>query len=54
MQIKRLLDDRLVVTGDRLINSQGEHCKFVEHFDGKLAAKAEGEHRLTQTLSLLR
>ena len=38
MQIKRLLDDRLVVTGDRLINSQGEHCEFVEHADGQLVA----------------
>ena len=38
MQIKRLLDDRLVVTGDRLINSQGEHCEFVEHANGQLVA----------------
>ena len=36
MQIKRLLDDRLVVTGDRLINSQGEHCELVEHANGQL------------------
>ena len=26
------------VTGDRLINSQGEHCEFVEHADGQLVA----------------
>ena len=38
MQIKRLLDDRLVVTGDRLINSQGEHCEFVEHANVQLVA----------------
>ena len=38
MQIKRLLDDRVVVTGDQLINSQGEHCEFVEHADGQLVA----------------
>jgi hypothetical protein len=38
MQIKRLLDDRLVVTGDRLINSQGEHCELVEHANGQLVA----------------
>ena len=38
MQIKRLLDDRVVATGDRLINSQGEHHEFVEHADGQLAA----------------
>jgi hypothetical protein len=38
MQIKRLLDDRVVVTGDKLINSQGEHCEFVEHADGQLVA----------------
>ena len=36
MQIKRLLDDRLVVTGDKLINTQGEHCELVEHADGQL------------------
>ena len=31
MQIKRLLNDIEVVAGDKLINSQGEHCEFVEH-----------------------
>ena len=36
MQIKQLLDDRVVVTGDKLINSQGEHCEFIEHADGQL------------------
>ena len=38
MQIKRLLDDRVVVAGDKLINSQGEHCEFVEHADDQLVA----------------
>jgi hypothetical protein len=38
MQIKRLLDDRVVVTGDRLINSEGEHCEFVECANGQLVA----------------
>ena len=38
MQIKRLLNDIDVVAGDKLINSQGEHCEFVEHPDGQLAA----------------
>ena len=38
MQIKRLLDDRLVVIGDKLINSQGQHCEFVEHANGQLVA----------------
>ena len=38
MQIKRLLNDRIVVAGDRLINSEGEHCEFVEHADGQLVA----------------
>ena len=38
MQIKRLLDDRVVVTGDRLINTRGEHCEFVEHADDQLVA----------------
>ena len=36
MQIKRLLDDREVFTRDKLINSQGEHCEFVEQADGQL------------------
>ena len=38
MQIKRLLNDIEVVAGDRLINSQGEHCEFAEHADGQLDA----------------
>ena len=47
MQIKRLLDDREVFAGDRLFDAQGRSYAFVEHFDDKLAAKAEGEHRFT-------
>jgi hypothetical protein len=38
MQIKRLLDDRVVVTGDKLIDSQGEHCEFAEYANGQLVA----------------
>ena len=38
MQIERLLTDRLVVAGDKLINSYGEHCEFVEHANGQLLA----------------
>jgi len=38
MQIKRLLNDIDVVAGDKLINSQGEHCEFVKHADGQLVA----------------
>ena len=38
MQIKRLLDARVVLTGDKLINSQGEHCEFVEYANGQLVA----------------
>jgi hypothetical protein len=38
MQIKRLLNDKVIVAGDKLINSQGEHCEFVEHANGQLAA----------------
>ena len=36
MQIKRLLDDTEVVTGDKLINSQGEHCELVVYANGQL------------------
>ena len=38
MQIKRLLDDRIVVTGDRLFDPQGRSYAFVEHADGQLVA----------------
>jgi len=38
VQIKRLLNDIEVVAGDRLINSQGEHCEFVEHANSQLVA----------------
>jgi hypothetical protein len=38
MQIKRLLNDIEVVVGDKLINSQGEHCECVEHANGQLVA----------------
>ena len=38
MQIKRLLNDIEVVAGDKLINSQGEHCEFAVHANGQLVA----------------
>ena len=38
MQIKRLLDNRVVATVDKLISSQGEHCELVEHANGQLVA----------------
>jgi len=38
MEIKRLLDERVVITGDKFINSQGEYCEFVEHTNGQLVA----------------
>jgi hypothetical protein len=50
MQIKRLLDDRLVVTGDKLINSQGEHCEFVEHADGQLVAVSPDGKKVKSSL----
>ena len=37
MQIKRLLNDKVIVAGDKLINSQGEHCEFVEHANGQFS-----------------
>ena len=37
MPIKRLLNDIEVVAGDKLINSQGEHCELVEHANGQLS-----------------
>ncbi len=35
MQIRRYLDDKAVVKGDRLFNSQGEAFEFVD-FEGSL------------------
>jgi hypothetical protein len=49
MQIKRLLDDRLVVAGDKLINSQGEHWEFVEHANGQLVAMSPDGKRVRKS-----
>ena len=47
MQIKWPFGALEVFAGDRLFDAQGRSYAFVEHFDDKLAAKAEGEHRFT-------
>jgi hypothetical protein len=36
MQIKRLLDDREVLVGDRVFGAQGRSNSFVEHSGGEL------------------
>ena len=42
MQIKRLLDDREVFVGDRVLDAQGRSYAFVEHSSGELVVAAEG------------
>ena len=49
MQIKRLLNDIEVVAGDKLINSQGEHCEFVEHANGQLVAMSPDGKRVRKS-----
>jgi len=41
MQIKRLLDDREVLVGDRVFGAQGRSNSFVEHSGGELVVKSE-------------
>ena len=41
MQIKRLLDDREVIVGDKLFDAQGRSYAFVEHSSGELVVAAE-------------
>ena len=41
MQIKRLLDHRELVAGDRLFDAQGRSYAFVEHSGGELVVAAE-------------
>ena len=36
MQIERLLDDREVFVGDRVLDAQGRPYAFVEHSGGEL------------------
>ena len=40
MQIKRLLDDREVFVGDRVLDAQGRSYAFVEHSSGELVVSA--------------
>jgi hypothetical protein len=41
MQIKRLLDDREVFAGDRLLDTQGRPYAFLEHLSGELVVAAK-------------
>ena len=41
MQIKRLLDDREVLVGDRVFDAQGRSYAFVEHSGGELVVTSE-------------
>ena len=41
MQVKRLLDDREVLVGDRVFDAQGRSYAFVEHSGGELVVAAE-------------
>jgi hypothetical protein len=48
MRIKRLLDDREVLVGDRLFDALGRSYTFVEHSGGGLVvADAERLFRIT-------
>jgi len=40
MQIKRLLDDREVFVGDKLLVAQGRHHASVEHAGGELIRRS--------------
>ena len=42
MQIKRLLDDREVLVGDRVFGAQGRSNSFVEHSGGELVGTPDG------------
>ncbi|MDC1232003.1 hypothetical protein N8076_01875 [Gammaproteobacteria bacterium] len=42
MQIKRLLDDREVFAGDRLLDTQGRPYAFLEHLSGELVVAEDG------------
>ena len=41
MQIKRLLDDREVLVGDKLFDAQRRSYAFLEHSGGELVVAAE-------------
>ena len=36
MQVKRLLDDRELIVGDRVFDAQGCDYRFLEHSNGEL------------------
>ncbi|MDA8795503.1 hypothetical protein N9O33_07220 [Gammaproteobacteria bacterium] len=42
MQIKRSLDDREVVVGDRVFDAQGRLCEFVEQSGSELVVTPDG------------
>ena len=42
MQIKRLLDDREVFIGDRVLDAQGRSYAFLEHSGGELVVTPDG------------
>ena len=44
MQIKRLLNDREVFAGDRLLDAQGRPYAFLEHLSGELVVAAGDGH----------
>ena len=44
MQIKRLLDDREVLVGDKVFDAQGCSYAFVEHSGGELVVTAGDGH----------
>ena len=41
MQIKRLVDDREVLVGDKLFDTQGRSYGFIERSGGELVVTAE-------------
>ena len=41
MQIKRLLNDRDVLAGDKVFDAQGRSYAFVEHSSGELVVKSK-------------
>ncbi|MDA8795544.1 hypothetical protein N9O33_07435 [Gammaproteobacteria bacterium] len=44
MQIKRLLDDREMVVGDRLFDAQGRYYGLIERSGGELVVTAEDSY----------
>ena len=42
MQIKRLLDDREVLVGDKVFDAQGRSYVFLEHSGGELVVTPDG------------